>query len=152
MVDRGRAARLGGVVLASTLVLTAAFVGVLALVSGGNEGVGGRLPAYVLAMAVAFVGFVVAAEQRFDGRSRSVDGRRVLVTAGAFALTVLVTVSLSGEGVVYAVRNPDQVVASEVSLYFLAAGLIGTGLGYWGLRHWREFAEGAVTSSSSGRL
>ena len=151
MVDRGRAARLGGVVLASTLVLTAAFVGVLALVNGGNDGVGGRLPIYVLAMAVAFVAFLFAAEQRLERRSRSVDGRRVIVTAGGFAVTVLLAVALSGEGVVYAVRNPDQVVASEVSLYFLAAGLIGTGLGYWGLRHWREFAERSV-GSSSGRL
>jgi hypothetical protein len=151
MVDRGRAARLGGVVLASTLVLTAAFVGVLALVNGGNAGVGGRLPIYVLAMAVAFVAFLFAAEQRLERRSRSADGRRVIVTAGGFALTVLVAVALSGEGVVYAVRNPDQVVAREVSLYFLAAGLIGTGLGYWGLRHWREFAERSVRSSS-GRL
>lgn len=146
-LDRGRAARLGGVVLASTLVLTAAFIGVLALVSGGNDGIGGRLPGYVLAMAVAFVGFVVVAEQHSDGGSRSVDGRQIIVTAGAFALSVLVTVTLSGEGLVYAVGNPDQVVASEVFLYFLAAGLIGTGLGYWGLRHWREFAERSVASS-----
>jgi len=51
-LDRGRAARLGGVVLASTLVLTAAFIGVLALVGGGNNGVGRRLPGYVLAMTV----------------------------------------------------------------------------------------------------
>jgi hypothetical protein len=150
MVDRGRAARLGGVVLASTLVLTAAFVGTLALVNGGNDGVGGRLPVYVLAMAVAFVGFVVVAEQRLEGRSRPVDGRRVIVTAGGFALTVLVTVALSGEGIVYAIRNPDRVVASEVSLYFVAAGLIGTGLGYWALRHWREFAERSASSSSGG--
>ena len=150
MVNRGRAARLGGVVLASTLVLTAAFVGVLALVSGGNDGVGGRLPGYVLAMAVAFVGFVVAAEQRIDDRPGPVDGRRVIVTAGGFALTVFVTVALSGEGVVYALRNPGRVVASEVFLYFLAAGLIGTGLGYWGLRHWREFAARSV--GPAGRL
>ena len=130
-------------------MLTAAFVGVLALVSGGNDGLGGRLPAYVLVMAVAFVGFVVLAEQ-FGGASRSLDGRRVIGTASGFALAVLVTVALSGEGVVYAVRNPEQVVASEVFLYFVAAGLIGTGLGYWGLRHWREFANG--TLSVSGRL
>jgi len=148
--DRRRAARLGGVVLVSTLVLTAAFVGVLALVSGGNDGVGGRLPVYVLAMAVAFVGFVVLVEQRLDARPGPIDGRRVLGTAGAFALTVLLAVSLSGEGVVYAVRNPDRVVASEVFLYFLAAGLVGTGLGYWGLRHWQEFAGRPAVGS--GRL
>lgn len=147
-VDRGQAVRLGLVVLASTLVLTAAFVGVLALVGGGNDGFGGRLPAYVLVMAVAFVGFVVLAEQR--GGSRSLDGRRVIVTAGGFALSILVTVALSGEGIVYVVRNPDGVVASEVFLYFLAAGLIGTGLGYWGLRHWREFA--GLRLATSGQL
>jgi hypothetical protein len=148
-LGHGRTTRLGAVVLASTLVLTTAFVGVLAVVSGGNDGLGGRLPAYVLVMAVAFVGFVVLAEQRL-GTGGGVDGRRVIVTAGGVALTVLVTVALSGEGVVYAVRNPEGVVASEVFLYFLAAGLIGTGLGYWGLRHWREFAAGTLVPS--GRL
>ena len=148
--DRERAARLCGVVLASTLLLTVAFVGVLALVSGGNDGVAGRLPVYVLAMAVAFVGAVVAIEGGLGQRSR-VAGGRVVLTAGAVALAVLVAVGLSGEGVVYALRNPDGVVASEVFLYFLAAGLIGTGLGYWGLHHWREFAE-RTAAAPSGRL
>jgi hypothetical protein len=32
-------------------------------------------------------------------------------------------------------------------LGFVVVGLIGTGLGYWGLCHWREFADRSVVSS-----
>jgi hypothetical protein len=42
--------------------------------------------------------------------------------------------------VIYAVTDPDEIVASQVLVYFVAAALICTGVGVWGLRHWREFA------------
>jgi hypothetical protein len=143
--NRERIARLVGVVAVSTLVLTATFIGVVALLSGGNEEVGTRLPFYVLAMAVGFVGVVVLSEQRYGERA---DGRSILATASGVALVVFVLVSLAGEGMVFASDNPSEVVLSELFLYFLAAGLIGTGLGYWGLRHWREFTR----STATGRL
>jgi hypothetical protein len=136
--DRDEATRLAGVVVGSTLVLTATFIGVVALVSGGNPRLGTRLPFYVLAMALGFVAWVVASEQRYGKRA---DGRSVLGTAAATSLVVFVVVTLAGEGLVFASDNPGEVVLSELFLYFLAAGLIGTGLGYWGLRHWREFAR-----------
>jgi hypothetical protein len=143
--DRDEATRLAVVVAVSTLVLTATFIGVVALLSGGNARVGTRLPFYVLTMAVSFVSVVVLSEQRYGGRT---DGRSILATAGGVALVVFVLVALAGEGLVFASDNPGEVVLSELFLYFLAAGLIGTGLGYWGLRHWREF----VRSSATGRL
>ena len=96
-------------------------------------------------MAVGFVGVGVLSEQRYGQRA---DGRSILATAGGVALVVFVVVSLAGEGLVFASDNPGEVVLSELFLYFLAAGLIGTGLGYWGLRHWREF----VRSTATGRL
>jgi hypothetical protein len=134
--DGQRIARVGGVVVVSTLILTATFIGVVALLSGGNGDIGTRLPLYVLTMAVGFVGVVILSEQRYGKRA---NGRSILGTAGGVALTVFVVVSLAGEGLVFAGNNPGDVVLSELFLYFLAAGLIGTGLGYWGLRHWREF-------------
>jgi FtsH-binding integral membrane protein len=145
-LDRAESLRLVGVVGVSTLVLTASFVGLLSVVAGGNEGMSGRLPLYVLVMAVAFVGTIVLAEQR----RRTSNARTVITGAGSLAGLVFVVVTLSGEGVVYAARNPSQVVASELSLYFLAAGLIATGLGYWGLRHWGEFDRPGL--AASGRL
>lgn len=125
--------RIGLLVLSSTVVLTACFLGLLAVVLGATGPVSGRLPVYVFAMALAFSGTVIGLEQ---GRYR---GRRVIVAAVAVGVTSFVTVSLAAEGVLYASRNPGDVVASELLFYFLAAGLIGTGLGYWGLQHWREF-------------
>lgn len=131
--EPGYAARAAVLVVACTLVLTASFVGVLALIDGSPD-FGSRLPVYVLAMAVAFVAAVFLAERR------TASGRDILVTAAGVALAVFVLIALGGEGIVYAVRYPDRVIASDLLLYFVAAGLIGTGLGYWGVRHWREFA------------
>ena len=143
--DPERTARLVAVVVVSTLVLTATFIGVVALLSGGNEDVGTRLPFYVLSMAVGFVGVVVLNEQRYGQRA---DGRAILGTAAGIALVVFLVVALAGEGLMFAGANPGEVVLSELFLYFLAAGLIGTGLGYWGLHHWREFAR----TQPTGRL
>jgi len=51
--------RVAGVVIVSTVVLTAVFLGVLAVVTGKAPGLGGRVPVYMLLMAVAFVISVV---------------------------------------------------------------------------------------------
>lgn len=126
--------RIGLGVVLSTLTLTASFVGLLALLTGEATDIGSRLPLYVLAMAVAFVATIVFWELRAR------DGRVVLFSAGAVSVGTLVLVTLSGEGIVYTAREPEAVIASTLLFYFLAAGLIATGLGYWGARHWREFA------------
>jgi hypothetical protein len=134
---RQRVARVAVLVGACTVVLTASFVGVLALLSGDSGSLGRRLPLYVLVMAVVFVAVILRVE---DGRRGGADGSSVLRSAAALSMTAFVLVTLSGEGMAYALRYPGRVLASELLLYFLAAGLIGTGLGYWGLNHWREYA------------
>lgn len=134
-VDREFAARAGGVVVASTVLLTASFVGVVAFLTGETAGVGGRLPFYVLAMAVAFAGTIFALDDA------NADGGRVITATGGVAVASFVLVTLGVEGVVFAVRYPGRVLASNLVVYFAAAGLICTGLAFWALRHWREFAE-----------
>ncbi|MFC7156325.1 hypothetical protein ACFQPA_12815 [Halomarina halobia] len=118
----------------STLVLTASFVGLLSLVSGQTTGLSGRFPLYVLAMAIGFVGAVFA----LDGGET--DGKTVLLgSVGTGLLSFLVT-TLSGEGLVHAATRPDRVFGSQLLLYFVAAGLVTTGLSFWILSYWREFA------------
>lgn len=119
-----------------TVLLTCAFVGVLAFASPETPDVGSRLGFYVLAMAVVFVVAVV----RLDDRER--EGTTVLSAVAVVAVLAFFLVGLAVEGVIYAVENPGDLVASQLLLYFLAAALICTGLGVWGLRHWREFAGG----------
>lgn len=132
-VTREPAARIGALVCGCTLVLTASFLGVVSLTTGAAVGLTDRVPYYVLAMAIAFVAGIVGLEGR-----RRVGGRRILGAAIGLALTVFAVVGLGTEGVVYAVRSPERVVASQVLVYFLAAGLVGTGIAFWAVRHWRE--------------
>jgi hypothetical protein len=133
-MDRGESlARVGALVAGCTLVLTAAFVGVVALVSGLSPGLNTRLPVYVLVMAGSFVGTLLVVERRRR------DGRQIIVTAAGVGTAAFVLVALAGEGLSYAAANPTEVFDPTLILYLLAAGLIGTGLGYWGVRHWREF-------------
>ena len=131
--DRDMFVRIGLGVVVSTLALTASFVGLMALLTG--DAVGSRIPLYVLTMAIAFVLGVVLLELRDR------PGRLVLGGATGLSIGVLVLVTLAGEGFVYAAREPTEIVASTLVFYFLAAGLIATGLGYWGARHWREVAN-----------
>ena len=98
---------------ALTVVLTAAFVGVLGFVSGAALDVRSRLPYYVLAMAVVFV----AAVFRLDDRDR--PGTVVLTSVSAVAVAAFVLVALATEGVVYAATNPDEVVTTRLIVYFL---------------------------------
>ena len=126
--------RLGALVLACTTALTLSFVGLVALATGSAGDVGGRVPFYVLGTSAAFVAAILGV----DGPRR--DGRAVLVAAGAIAGATFVLLSLGAEGLLYAARHPEAVLVSRSGLYLVAAGLIGTGVGYWGLRHWRELA------------
>ena len=122
-----------GPIVGFSVVLTAGFVGLVALVSGDTSAIGDRVPYYLLATAVAFV---VTLKKLDDGRT---DGLTVLVATTGIALGAGSLFSLSVEGVIYGVTNPGDVVASQLVVYFLAAALICTGLGMWGLQHWREF-------------
>lgn len=129
-----------GVVGACTAVLTATFVGIVGVASGNATAIVSRLPLYVLAGAVVFVTVLLVFEH-----SR-LDGRAVLGRAVGTSLSGFVLVSLGTEGVIYAVTNPELVVASHLFAYLLAAAIIASGLGYWVVRNWRELSRLLGTS------
>lgn len=134
VANRSVVGRVGLLVVGCTAVLTLSFFGLVAFLTGNTPGVADRIPFYVLGTALAFVASVVG----LDGRAR--NGRIVLITASAAAAATLVLLTMGGEGLAYAVRVPEEALAAQRLLYLLAAGLIATGLGYWGVRHWREVA------------
>jgi len=117
-----------------TVLLTCAFIGLLAFVSGARPNVGSRLPYYVLVMGLVFV----AAIFRLDDRDR--PGTSVLTSVTVVSFVAFLLFGMAVEGVVYAVQNPGELVASQLIVYFTAAALICTGVSVWGLHHWREFA------------
>lgn len=118
-----------------TVLLTAYFVGVSAFLAGGNSGFSARIPYYVLIFAIAFV----VGMQVLDDRHR--PGRYVLVAVAGLSVGIFVLVAVASEGVIYAIRNPGDVLASQVFVYFVAAALVCTGVGMWAVRHWREFTS-----------
>lgn len=137
-LEREYVVRVGAAVGGCTLALTASFVGLMAVVTGNAVGLTARFPFYVLGMAAAFVGSVLVLDDR------TADGVSVIGATLGVSTTSFLVLGLAGEGLAYAARHPGRVFASQLLVYFLAAGLVATGLGYWGLRHWREFvASGA---------
>jgi hypothetical protein len=133
-VDNKRLGMAVGLIAGSTLLVTSSLVGILAVTEGLVDGFGGRIPYYVLAAAMVFVGLLVALELELD------DGARIITTSSVVATVALVVVSLSIEGLLFGVEFPDRLF-SNLLPYFLAAGLISTGLIIWALRHWREFVS-----------
>jgi len=135
--ERGYAPRPVAFVFVSSILLTACFVGVLGLLSGDLTDTNSRLPIYFLGMAVVFV-ITMFGLIRYDA-----DGLTAMLGTIGISLLGLLLVGLAGEGLIYGIQYPSRVFGSTLLLYFLAAGLIGTGLGYWLLAFWREFtAEG----------
>ena len=129
--------RLGAIIVASTVLLTAALYGLLAFLAPGPvPGLFARVPWYVVAAAVIFVGTIVLLEQYDAG------GRTVMLTAVVTGATGFVAVTLAAEGVRYAAVTPGLVL-SQLLVYLVAAGLTATGIGYWALNHWREFTTRA---------
>lgn len=133
-VDNKRLGMAVGLIAGSTLLVTSSLVGILAVTEGLVDGLGGRIPYYVLVAAVVFVGLLVALELELE------DGARIITTSSVVATVALVVVSLSIEGLLFGVAYPDRLF-SNLLPYFLAAGLISTGLIIWALRHWREFVS-----------
>lgn len=131
-MERSHLRRAVGLVAASTVVLTAAFVGVVALARGDVAGAGNRVPFYALGGGVIFVATLVTLEDPEEG------GVPILTSTVAVTVVGFVLLSLGGEGVIYGVRDPARLGTSLV-VYFLAAALVCTGTVYWGLNHWREF-------------
>lgn len=129
------ALRIGGVIVACTILLTGSFVGFLAAIAGElpMQDFNARVPWYLVAGAVVFVGTIILLE------INDADGRTIIVTAAVFGTLAFLLVSLGIEGYIYTFENPEDVVVSRLILYFLSASLVAAGVGYWGLRHWREF-------------
>ncbi|MFB6179904.1 MAG: hypothetical protein ABEI77_09305 [Halorientalis sp.] len=125
--------RTAGFIVGSSLILTASFVGALGLSTGAVGPVQSRLPFYILGMAVIFV---VA---MFGLVKYEADGMTAMLGAIGISIVGFLFVSLTSEGVLYASKFPGRVFGSQLVVYFLAAGLIGTGLGYWLLFFWRDF-------------
>ncbi|WP_336327535.1 hypothetical protein [Halovenus sp. HT40] len=134
-VDSETFVQAGLFVVVSTAVLTASFLGIVGHATGRVSGVAGRIPYYVLLMAVSFVVAVIGFE--------SLVGRASEVLSGALLATgiALVLVILSGEGIVYLLQHTEAVLSSQLLIYILAAGLVGTGLCYWAFQHWAELAN-----------
>lgn len=119
----------------STFVLTASFVGILAILSGSSTGLSDRVPFYLIVLGLAFVGTILLLEEH------GTEGTVIIVTAAVTSLITFVSTALTVEGLLYAVRFPENVFVSQLVYYFIAAALLGTGIGYWGIRHWREFVR-----------
>ena len=130
----------GPLICATTLALTAAFLGIVGIASGNAGGLVGRLPLYVLAGSVGFVAALLAAEHS------QYYGREALVTAAAVGIVGFVMIGLGTEGVIYGLTYPEAVVASHLSAYLLSAAMITSGLGYWTVRNWRDVTAAVDTS------
>ena len=133
-----RVGRASALVAVSTLALTASFIGVLAILEGQTAGIRGRHPWYLVVGCATFVTMVIFLE----GHSNS--GKAILTTAGIVTVLSYVSITLTVEGLVYMIRFPETVFVSQLMLYFVAAGLLATGIGFWALHHWREFTSDAL--------
>ena len=125
--------RIGALIVGCTLLLTASFVGVIATVQGTVAGFENRIPWYLVAAAGVFVATIVLLEFN-NARGKTIIASGVFTGVVSFVLLFFAV-----EGVLYAIRYPEAIFVSQLVMYFLAAALVATGLGYWGLRHWREF-------------
>lgn len=125
--------RVWGLILASTVVLTVSFIGVVAFVTGFVSTIERRLSIYVLITAIIFVIVLISLEDE------DAPGWPVIVTSVTIAVLGFLLVTLSGEGLRYAMANPAELVSSQLVFYFVAAALFCSGVGFWALHHWREF-------------
>lgn len=132
--------RIGVPIAVFTLLLTASFIGFLAAISGQLGDVEARAPWYLIGAALTFVGTIVLLEVN------DVSGRTIIVTAVVVAVAAFGLLALGVEGFIFAVHNPGAESLPRLVLYFFSAALVATGLGYWGLKHWREFTGGAGQS------
>ncbi|MFB6300327.1 MAG: hypothetical protein ABEH65_08720 [Halobacteriales archaeon] len=130
--DRQFIHQVGIFVVVCTLVLTFSFFGLLALSTGASADIGARLPFYVFGMAVVFVAGIVGLEQG------KYEGREIVIGAASVAIGAFIVLTLGGEGVMLAMRQPGTVFSIQRFLYLLAAGLMATGLGYWAVRNRRK--------------
>jgi len=124
-----------------TVVLTAVFLGGVALAAGRAGEFVARLPLYVLASAVAFIAVLLVADHA------RTHGTAILARAAGVALVGFATVSLGTEGVVDALRHTDTVVYSHLFVYLLSAAVVVSGVGYWAARNYRDVRDLTATDS-----
>lgn len=141
LVDGARLGRVLALVFASTLALTASFVGLVALARGEVRGTPERLPIYATAAATAFVAGIVAFEEAGH------RGRRALLGATLAGSATLFVTGFGGEGLVYALERPAAVFEVQLLGYLLSASLMGTGVGYWALRNLDSLREGGLSDA-----
>jgi len=123
-----------GLIAASTFVIASSMMGVLAILTGSAPGFGERVPYYVLGAAGVFTAVVVLLEMRID------EGITIISTSLAVAAVALLAIGFGTEGLLFGFSEPDRML-SNLFVYLLAAGLISTGVIFWAVRHWREFAS-----------
>lgn len=140
LVDGARLGRVLVLVFASTLALTASFVGLVALARGEVQRTPERLPIYATA-AAAFVGGIVVFEEAGH------RGRRALVGATLAGAATLFVTGLGGEGVVYVLDTPEAVFEIQLLGYLLSAALMATGVGDWALRNLDSLREGELSDA-----
>lgn len=128
-------ARVGMLVVGSSLALTLAFFGLLAVLTGSATGLSDRVPFYVLAAAVTFAASLVGLDRHHW------DGRDLLFYSVCIAVVAFVLITLGLEGVVFAIQYPGESLASRRFIYLLSLALVATGLGYWVTCHWEEIAR-----------
>ncbi|MFB6228405.1 MAG: hypothetical protein ABEH88_07540 [Halobacteriales archaeon] len=129
--------RVGLPIVVSTAVFTLGFFGVLALVTGQTPRLELRVPVYAFGGAVTFVGAIVGLDQLRR------DGVGILATAAGLSVVGFGILLLGGEGALYVTRNAGELVESRLFLYLIAAGLVSTGLAYWGIQY-RDSLESLI--------
>lgn len=128
-------ARIVALIAVSTVFLTASFIGIVSFLSGDIENVSTRLPWYLVVGGLSFVGSIILLE------AQGTDGRTIIATALTVMVVMFILTVLAFEGILFTVEEPQLVFNTQLILYFLSAALVGVGIGYWGLKHWREFTR-----------
>ncbi|WP_436936563.1 hypothetical protein [Halovenus marina] len=123
-----------------TIILTACFVGLIALMSGEVTEFDDRLPWYLVTVAIVFVSTIIYLEFNIS------EGKTIIVSAIFTGILSFILTFFSVEGVLFAANNRSTVFDSRLIIYFFAAALVATGIGYWGIQHWREFTTSAGPS------
>lgn len=137
-VDRRNLTLYVGLVALATLSVTAAIMGIRALIEGAAMEVGARIPYYVFFMAIVVTLLVFLLEREID------DGWKIISTSLAIGVLAFALSLLGVEGALFAYENPDQVL-SNITFYFISAGLLCTSITYWAVNHWREFISSGRT-------
>lgn len=127
--------RVSVLVVFFSFLLTAAMYGVVAVFVHGVELLTERIPYYVVVGALVFVVSMFVLEDPSE------SGLPIITTTTGLGIAGFLLVGFAWEGIRFGWLNRELLLSSNLVLYFLAAALICTATGYWGLHHWREFAE-----------